>query len=123
MYGPGVATQITPWTRPNVSGYTHYPKGEAPNWFAIDQIRYTGDAEVSMAFEFIPDIRRADEIVLRQDSWMGAETSGTVFRQPVHVEAGATLTVESGVRVSFSGGLTVEPGARFNCERGAICQR
>ncbi|MEO0557570.1 MAG: hypothetical protein AAF170_05230 [Bacteroidota bacterium] len=123
MYRPGVATQITPWTRPNVSGYTHYPDGVAPNWFAIDQIRYTGDADSTMAFEFIPDIRRADEIVLRQDSWMGEETSGTTFRQLVRVEPGATLTIEAGTRVTFAGGLTVERGARFVCERGATCRR
>ena len=127
MYRPGVATQITPWTRPNVSGYTHYPEtlpgGQAPNWFAIDRIRYTGDADSTMAFEFIPDIRQANEIVLREDSWMGAETSGTVFRQPVRVEPGATLTVEAGTRVTFAGGLVVPPGARFVCERGAECRR
>ena len=123
MYRPGVATQITPWTRPNVSGYTHYPEGEAPNWFAIDRIRYTGDSDSTMAFEFVPDIRRAEEIVLRQDSWMGAETSGTTFRQPVRVEPGATLTVVSGTRITFAGGLVVERGAEFVCERGATCRR
>ena len=123
MYRPGVATQITPWTRPNVSGYTHYPDGEAPNWFAIDRIRYIGDADSTMGFEFIPDIRRAGEIVLRQDSWMGAETNGHTFRQLIRVEPGATLTVEAGARVTFAGGLEVEPGGRFVCERGASCRQ
>ena len=123
LYRPGVATQITPWTRPNVSGYTRYPDGRAPNWFAIDRIRYTGDADSTMAFDFVADVRRAPEIVIRDDSWMGAETSGTTFRQPVRVAPGATLTVEAPARVAFAGGLVVEEGGRFVCERGAVCRR
>ena len=123
LYRPGVATQITPWTRPNVSGYTRYPDGRAPNWFAIDRIRYTGDADSTMAFDFVADVRRAPEIVIRDDSWMGAETSGTTFRQPVRVAPGATLTVEAPARVAFAGGLAVEEAGRFVCERGAVCRR
>ena len=122
MYRPGVATQVTPWTRPNVNGFTHTPEGRGVNWFAIDRIRFTGAADSTMAFDFVPDVRRADEVVIRDPSWMGAETDGLALPH-VRVEAGATLTVEAGVTVTFAGGLEVEPGGRFVCEAGATCVR
>ena len=117
----GSAVQMTPWTRPNVSGYTLYPQGVEPHWFALTNVRYTGDADRSMAFDVVADVRQQPEVVLSADSWMGAETSGWTFRQPVRVTAGATLRVWQGATVTFAGGLVVEPGASFVCEPGATC--
>ncbi|WP_412060388.1 hypothetical protein [Rubrivirga sp. IMCC45206] len=120
MWGRG-ASQITPWTRPNVSGYTLYPQGTAPNWFGITQIRDHADG--SMSFDLVADVRRQPVVEIAVDSWMGAETSGTTFRQPVRVAAGATLTVWQGATVTFAGGLDVAPGGRCVCEPGATCVR
>ena len=69
----------------------------------------------------LADVRQQPEVVLSADSWMGAETSGWTFRQPVRVTAGATLRVWQGATVTFAGGLVVEPGASFVCEPGATC--
>lgn len=120
MYGPRSATQITPWTRPNVSGYTFYPAGFEPNWFAVTDIRFV-DGGPDMAFDVVADIRQAARVDITKDSWMGAETSGWTFRQPVRVRDGATLRVWQGAEVRFDGGLAVAPGARFECEPGATC--
>lgn len=125
-YAPGGATQITPWTRPNVSGYTRYPDGRAPNWFALDRIRYTGDADSTMAFDFVADVRRAAETVVRRDAWMGRESDGLTL-QSLRVEPGATLHVGEGavvtfagrVRVAAGGALEVEPGAQVRFRPGA----
>ncbi len=117
----GSATQMTPWTRPNVSGYTLYPAGFEPHWFAVTDVRFTGDADRSMALTFVADVREQPEVVISSDSWMGAETSGHAFRPPVRVVAGATLTVWQQATVTFAGGLVVEPGAAFVCEPGATC--
>ncbi|WP_412068283.1 hypothetical protein [Rubrivirga sp. IMCC43871] len=120
MWGPG-ASQITPWTRPNVSGYTLYPQGTAPNWFGITQIRDHADG--AMSFDVVADVRRQPVVEITVDSWMGAETSGTTFRQPVRVASGATLRVWEGAAVTFAGGLDVAPGGRFICAPGATCGR
>jgi len=110
--------QMTPWTRPNVSGFSVYPDSTAPNWFGIVNVRYQGEA---MAFDFVADVRRQPEVVIAADSWMGAETSDWVFSQPVRVVDGATLTVWQGATVRFAGGLDVADGAAFVCEPGAVC--
>lgn len=120
MWGPASATQMTPWTRPNVSGYTVYPEGTAPNWFALMNIRDQPDG--AMSFDLIPDLRRAPGIRLTADSWMGTETSGTVFDSPVTVASPATLCVWQGATVDFRAGLGIEPGAAFRCADGATCR-
>ncbi|MEM0962293.1 MAG: hypothetical protein AAGK21_07160, partial [Bacteroidota bacterium] len=118
MLRPDGISQITPWTRPNVSGYTHYPAGVEPNWFAVTDVRQVDD---QLAFDVIADVRRS-AFTITADSWMGVETDGVVFREPVRVANGATLRVGEGATVSFSGGLAVEPGAQFVCEPGATCR-
>lgn len=121
MLRPGTsATQMTPWTRPNVSGYTVYPDGFEPNWFAITDVRFDGD-DGAMAFDLVADVRAWDRVVIRADSWMGAESDGLVFDGPVRVTGGATLRVEAGVTVTFAGGLVVDEGARVLCLPGATC--
>ncbi len=121
MLGPGSAVQMTPWTRPNTSGYSLYPEGVEPNWFALADVRPTGQADGSMAVTVVADVRVQPQIVVSVDSWMGAETSGTTFAAPVTVARGATLRVWQSASVTFAGGLSVEPGAAFVCEPGATC--
>ena len=119
LYGPDTQRQISPWTRPNVSGYTYYPSGFEPNWFAIDDIRYVAsDPDSTMAFDFYADFRTAPTVVIRADSWMGAETA-FAFSSEVRVTAGSTLTIEDGADVTFDGGLTVEDGGALVIEPGA----
>ena len=120
MLRPGSATQMTPWTRPNVSGYARYPEGVEPNWFAVTNVRFEGDG-AAMAFDLVADVRQWDDVVITADSWMGAETDGVVFRSPVRVTDGATLRVVEGATVTFAGGLVVDDGAAFVCEAGARC--
>ncbi len=113
MYRPGVATQMSPWTRPNVSGFTYYPNATAHNWFAVDGIRYIGLPDSSMAFDLVADVRNEPVFTVRKDSWWGPETSGQTLRE-IHVGPGATLTVESGVTVTLTGDLVVDLNARLN---------
>lgn len=118
MHRPEIATQITPWTRPNVSGYTLYD-GQEPNWFAITNIHYDdGVAPVyDMVFDFVADVR--DGFTITRDSWIGAETSGEVLTGLITVADGATLTVEADTELTFADGLLVETGAALVVEQGA----
>ena len=123
LYGPGSKAQLTPWTRPNVSGFTDYPPDyvmEPDNWQAIDDIRYDDGNKAS--FEYIGDIRQRP--IIREDSWMGAETSGTAFNNDIIVTSGAALTIESGTTIRLGGRarLVVQEGARLVVEPGALVE-
>lgn len=122
LFGPGAMTQLTPWTRPNISGYATYPPEfvlEPGNWQALDDIRPTGRSAGEMTFDYVSDIR--ERPIIRADSWMGAETSGTRFRSDLVVMSGAKLTIEAGTVVYLAGGadLIVSDGATLSFERGA----
>ncbi len=121
MYGgSGQKAQLTPWTRPNINGWTEYPSGYQPSWQAVDDIRYVvGDPDSTIAFDFYADFRAAPVVFIRADSWMGNETGGTVFPNEVRVTDGATLTVQSGIYLAFVGGLVVDEGARLEVASGA----
>lgn len=141
LYGPEWVDQLTPWTRPNSSGFRRsdlIAEGFEPQWFALDRIRYEPtDPDSTMLFDFVADVRRRPRFisegqpwpVVRVDSWMGPESDGLVFQDEVLVEQGATLYVGAddvlsdslagrhaslgAVRVSFEGGLRLETGARL----------
>ena len=78
-------------------------------------------------FDFYRDYRLADVVVIREDSWMGLETSPAspdtayVFQNPVHVTNGATLHVWEGAKIAFKGGLQIDSGASLVCEDGSTC--
>ena len=119
LYGPGSKTQLTPWTRPNISGYTRYPAGfdmALDNWQALDDIRQEDDEE--MAFEYVRDVR--ERPIIRDDSWMGSETSGSTFVNDIVVTNGAALTIESGTTIRLAGRarLIVHDRASLVVERG-----
>ena len=121
-YKPGVKTQLTPWTRPNINGCNGgddpYCEGLELTWAAVDDIRYLGDADSTLVFDFYEDFRTAPTVTIRADSWMGPETA-FAFSSEVRVTAGATLTIEDGADVTFDGGLTVEDGGALVIEPGA----
>lgn len=107
LWGPSTATQLTPWTRPNIHGYTHYPAAYEPSWQAIDNIRYIQNGDSTMAFDYHADFRQ--HTVFREESWIGDETAGYHFENEVVVERGTTLHL--GTALTFADGLRVEAGA------------
>ncbi|GIV61170.1 MAG: hypothetical protein KatS3mg044_0036 [Rhodothermaceae bacterium] len=131
LFGPGASTQLTPWTRPNSNGFMHYPPGYRPDWFALDAIRHAGTTDGALTFTFIDDFRVAP--VIREDSWIGAETGGRPFTGPVRVTNGSTLTLEAPqtfsrmmhldagttVVVAPEGSLQVARGGALVLRRGA----
>lgn len=123
-YGPGSKTQLTPWTRPNINGCDgerdDYCDGLDLTWAAVDAVRYLGDADSTIAFDFYEDFRAAPTVTIRADSWMGARTHGSTFPNAVRVAEGAVLTIEAGTQLTFDGGLVVEEGARLAVEEGAV---
>src|SRR5690606_29612687 len=81
------------------------------------------DPDSTIVFDYYEDFRTAPVVMIRADSWMGAETAGAngyTFQNEVRVTDGATLTVEAGTHLTFSAGLTVEPGAAVVFEEGAL---
>ncbi len=119
MFGEDrVKVQLTPWTRPNSSGFINYPPGATPSWTAIDDIIARPDEPAT--FKYYEDYRVAPTVFIRNDSWMGDETDGTTFPNEVRVVNGATLTVEDGAALTFNGGIVVEDGASVVFEPGAV---
>lgn len=113
-YTPATSKQITPWTRPNINGYTTYPASFSPSWDAIDNIRYTGGSDGQMAFDYIKDFRT--QPVIRSDSWIGAETNNYTFQTDLVVEAGATLTIAAGTTLKFATGKGIKVYGTLNVE-------
>ncbi len=68
-----VKQQLTPWTRPNTSGFVTYPASYALSWQAFDNVRPPPLGGTDLLFEYYPDYRTAPTVHIRDDSWMGAE--------------------------------------------------
>ncbi len=115
LFDPETIAQLTPWTRPNTSGYTRYPDGFALSWQALDRIRYTGSPSGEIAFDYVEDFRQRP--VIREDAWMGDETRGTTFTAPLVVTAGSTLNL--GTTLSVAERLRVESGSTVIVGAGA----
>ena len=107
LFGPGSSEQITPWTRPNSNGYTMYPENYQPDWIAIDNIKEAEKSNKALAFDFYTDFRLSP--VIREDSWMGQETSGYVFENSIRVVDMSTLHIASNIGVSRN--LIIETGS------------
>jgi hypothetical protein len=58
-----------------------------------------------MAFDYVADFRTRP--VIRVDSWIGAETSGSTFAADLVVAAGATLTITAGTTLRFAPGTGI----------------
>ena len=127
LWEPGKAAQLSPWTRPNIYGYSvaytvpasYYDSG----WHVIDNIRYTSANDGTIQFDYIKDPHTsAATFFIREDSWMGAESADSTFQGEVRVVNGATLKFDAdptGQRViNFEGGLYVAAGARISVGEG-----
>lgn len=110
-------SQLTPWTRPSINGFTRYPAGADPYWHGIDNIRNHPSDSLVMVFDYVEDFR--EDIVVRQDSWMGRESAGTQLSGRGRV-VGGRLTVDTDIRVT--GRLTVEEGAALEIGRSGSVQ-
>jgi hypothetical protein len=115
FWRPNNRRQLTPWTRPNVYGYTfgadvpaHYHQS---GWHVFDDLRYSGSGRSAIAFDYYRTPFELDTFVVRADSWMDAASDGIAFAGHVRVDPGARLAIEDGITVRFDGGLTVEEGA------------
>ncbi|HUF07933.1 MAG TPA: hypothetical protein VMO47_01345 [Rhodothermales bacterium] len=94
LFGDRVS-QLTPWTRPNASAFTRYPAGftmSVANWQALDNITRNG---LDMEFDYRSDFRINP--VIRDSSWMGAETVSETLSGVVRVDSGGVLTLEDEV--------------------------
>lgn len=110
LYGPETATQLTPWTIPNIFGYTIYPEGlvlQDDDFKAIDNIDYSGGKNGEMAFDYVADFR--ERPVIREDSKIGAETAGYEFSTDVVVTGESVLSLNT--TLAFSSVLRVERGS------------
>ncbi len=115
LFGPGSSTQITPWTRPTINGYTTRRIRHPISWQAIDNIR-TDPADRSVVlFDYVADFRSRP--VIREESWMAWETSGETIDGPVVITNGAKLTVSADV--TFNRRVLLQPGTTLHVERGA----
>ena len=104
LFGPGTATQLTPWTRPNSNGYNRYPGRHQHSWIGIDNIRFQDQTSGTLLFDFHSDFRKTP--VIREHSWMSSGLAGFQFDQPVRVKNGKTLTIETDV--IFANGLEID---------------
>lgn len=112
LWRPGDA-QISPWTRPNVSGFAVHPPRRPVAWFAIDRIRYADDG-VTIVFDFLPDFRQSP--IIRRDSWITDASAGTSINGGLALAPGVDLHVET--NVSVSGHLRLHPRARLSVSAG-----
>jgi hypothetical protein len=115
LYGPNTRQQLTPWTRPNSNGFSHYPPDYRPAWQALDRIRYDDERHGELVFDFIEDFRTRPD--LREDSWIGPETEGYRFDAPLRVLNGSTLKIET--ELTVAGGLSLAPGTRLHLAAGS----
>jgi hypothetical protein len=110
LFGPETKLQLTPWTRPNIAAYATSLPNHAmcdAHFQAIDNIRYSGGPGNEMAFDYVRDFRQRP--VIREDSWMGPETSGFEFTGDMLVTGGSTLTIGTDVRVASA--LVIDEGS------------
>ncbi|MBX2822464.1 MAG: hypothetical protein KTR29_22400 [Rhodothermaceae bacterium] len=116
LFDPKSSIQITPWTRPNSNGYTVYPNNVQPDWIALDNFRYDSDSSGALIFDFYSDFRTAP--IIREDSWIGAETKDYQFDAPIEVVNRSTLVV--GTDISVTKKLLISPGSTVHISLGAV---
>ena len=123
LWRPGVDRQLTPWTRPNIYGYTFEDDVLAAGLYAsagrpaIDNIRPGVVDPTKIRFNFHGAFHTLASIPIRKDSWMGPVNNTLTFNE-IKVESGATLTIESGADLTFTGDLIAQGGATIVVEPG-----
>ncbi len=115
LFGPASRTQLTPWSRPTINGYTMRRIRNPISWQAIDNIRTHASEPGVLLFDYIADFRKRPFI--REDSWMAWETAGQVIDARLTVTGAATLTVST--RMTLDGRVILHPGTTLRIERGA----
>ncbi len=115
LFGPGAMTQLTPWTRPNINGYTRNPRGMRPHWHALDAIRWDDIDPATMRFDYVEDFR--NQPVVREDSWISEAAGPVTIDGGLVVTGESTLTIET--NVSLSGVAEVRESAVLHVERNA----
>ncbi|MEM8559650.1 MAG: hypothetical protein AAGG50_17660 [Bacteroidota bacterium] len=138
LWDPDAVQQLTPWTRPNSFGTTFQRDitqvlREGP-WPAFDALRYAEGQPAAAAktasagqrqpvraitFDYVHDLREADRIVIRQDSWMDRGSDGLTLGGTLVVKPGATLMLEDSVAVNIVRGVRVEAGGTLHVQPGA----
>ncbi len=117
MFGPPNASQLTPWTTPNVHGLSRYPPGYVlgpADFVAVDSIRYATNEPRVMEFDYRADFRQSPTI--RSDSRIGVESEGVVLAGPVWVTDRSRLSFEGSA--SIRGVVTIESGSVMRVARG-----
>ncbi len=123
LWRAGIDKQLTPWTRPNIYGYTFESDVLAAGLYAsagrpaIDNIRPTGVDSTKIKFTFRENFHLRPSIPIREDSWMGPVNNTLAFKE-VRVMAGATLTIESGADLTFTGNLIADDGSAIVVQPG-----
>ncbi|NNE45300.1 MAG: hypothetical protein HKN37_01435 [Rhodothermales bacterium] len=115
LFGPGSRSQLTPWTRPTSNGYSERRPASGGSWAAIDNIRSDADDPEVMLFDFVEDFRTRP--IIREDSWMAAESANQEIDAPLVITDGATLTVST--ELTLDGRVRVDPGAVLHISRNA----
>ncbi|MBT8400286.1 MAG: hypothetical protein KJO98_07405, partial [Rhodothermia bacterium] len=110
MFRPPNATQLTPWTTPNIHGLSRYPSGYAlrpADFVAIDSVRYSHDDPTVMEFDYRTDFRQSPTI--RRDSRIGIESGSLVLQGLVRVTNQSELSFAASS--SIHGAVVVEGGS------------
>lgn len=113
LFGPGSASQITPFTTPSTS----LPDG-TPTWVAIDSITMVQAGEPEMQFRFISDFRK--DAVVREDSRITARHGRVAIEGDLVVTDGAVLEVGSEAHLDVSGDILISPDASVKAKAGAM---
>ncbi|NNE46703.1 MAG: T9SS type A sorting domain-containing protein [Rhodothermales bacterium] len=130
MFGPR-SPQLTPWTTPNIHGYSRYPTGRVlsdGDFAAIDNIRYDEVDPTVMVIDYRADFRYNP--TFRSDSRIGPEsrevtlsgvadiTNESRLEIATDVLAAGTLVVRSGSSLLVSEGSTLAVN-ELHVEEGA----
>ncbi len=118
MFGPPSATQLTPWTTPNVHGLSTYPSDyvlESSDFVAIDSIRYSASDARVIEFDYRSDFRHSP--TFRSNSQIGHESAGVELHGQVRVADRSTLDLHA--LSSVRGMALVEEGSSLHVHGGA----
>jgi M6 family metalloprotease-like protein len=117
MFGPQ-SPQLTPWTTPNIHGYSRYPTGRVlsdGDFVAIDNIRYDEVDPTVMVIDYRADFR--DNPTFRSDSRIGPESRGITLSGVADVMNKSRLEIATDVR--SAGTLVVRSGSSLLLSEGS----